>query len=48
MINEEELRHLDLQVGNAGINRPDLSIQTNNIKVTGSIFRPCRTTLTRA
>lgn len=48
MINETELQHLVLHTGHAEVNRPKLAGTGKATTVTGSIFRECLTTITRA
>ncbi|SFT46238.1 hypothetical protein SAMN04489724_0854 [Algoriphagus locisalis] len=46
MIKEKEMSKLDLRAGHTQVNRPS-SMGKQKIRITGSIFRECLTTLTR-
>lgn len=48
MINETELQHLVLHTGQAEVNRPKQASTGKATTVTGSFFRECLTTFTRA
>lgn len=48
MITKTEMKQFDLQVGHAPVQRPTTNGGKKPNRITGSIFRDCLTTITRA
>ena len=48
MINEKEMRQLDLKAGHTPVKKATSQKGENSTRLTGSLFRECITTLTRA